>query len=229
MIAHVGNYCGRTALGWWGEPQNSLTNLGFVIAAAVAFVRWRRAPLDGPKLYLIVNAALIGVGSYIFHSDPLPRTLPIDLIPIQVFVLAFASFAARRFLAWGWPATLALVPALLVGGIAWGRLVQGVLGGGAGHLLGLAGIVWCGSWLAMRTDPDRRRAGKILLAAAATYSIAIGVRALDQPLCAAFPFGLHWLWHSIQGVTVGLLLDAAIRFPDRETPPGSDRLSRRAS
>lgn len=208
-FVHAGNYCGRFAAGWFGEPQNSFSNASFVAAALIGYVMWRRSRRgDLPGLALVVLAGSVGIGSYIFHSHPTPSTLQIDLIPIQVFSLSVVVFGCRRWFAARWPLTIGVVVLFGLANYEWARLVRGVLGGGAGHLLRLAAIAGCGGWLALR--PATRRSGHFLLAAAATYTAAITVRAFDVPSCAAFPLGLHWVWHLIQGATVGFLLAAAL-------------------
>jgi predicted alpha/beta hydrolase len=40
-VNKVGHYCGRFAPGLLGEPQNSLSNLVFVIGAVYAWQVWR--------------------------------------------------------------------------------------------------------------------------------------------------------------------------------------------
>ena len=88
-VTHIGYYCGRFGPGFWGEPLNSLSNLGFVFGAVLALRFWRSSPSRDPwQLFLFALAASIGVGSFIFHSHPNPATLLIDLVPIQIFGLA---------------------------------------------------------------------------------------------------------------------------------------------
>lgn len=211
-IDAIGNYCGRFDAGWLGEPQNSFTNASFLVAAAIAFAMWRRAGArDWPALVLIAMAAAVGVGSFIFHSHPTHATLPIDLIPIQVFTLCVVAFGARRWIAAGWLLTAFIVVLFGAANVAWGRIAHGVLGGGGHHLFALAAIAICGAWLVRR--PPTRRSGRFLLVASGTYAVAIAVRAFDIPICGSFPLGLHWLWHLIQGATVGLLLAAALAAP----------------
>jgi hypothetical protein len=39
----VDNYCERTDAAFWSEPLNAVTNGAFILAAAYAFLLWRRA------------------------------------------------------------------------------------------------------------------------------------------------------------------------------------------
>jgi hypothetical protein len=50
-----------------------------------------------------------------------------------------------------------------------------------------------------------------LLVAAGTLVVALLFRAIDLPLCATFPYGMHWVWHVFTGATVGILLFTAIK------------------
>jgi hypothetical protein len=208
---HVGNYCGRTGPGFWDEPLGVWSNVAFLIGAAIALRAYLRAGGgDGAVRALIVLGAAIGAGSFVFHAHPTPRTLPIDLIPIQVFGIAYVWFGTRRYLGARPTTTVAAVLGFVAATMLWNRaLGPGVLGGAASHAPSVAALVGCGAWLAARADARDRRVGRRLLAAATTYTIALVVRALDQPLCADVPYGLHWVWHAIQGVTVGILLHTA--------------------
>jgi hypothetical protein len=208
-IDPIGNYCGRFDASWLGEPLNSFSNVAFVIAAAIALRAWQRGRAedrDPAALALIILAAAIGAGSFVFHSHPTHETLPIDLIPIQIFGLAYAAYVVRRMFGASWPVTIATTAAFGLATARWQRALRGVLGGAAGHGLSAAAIAIAGAMLSRRGDPR----GRHLLAAACSYAIALGFRAIDLPICTSFPLGVHWVWHVVQGVTVGLLLSAAV-------------------
>lgn len=53
--------------------------------------------------------------------------------------------------------------------------------------------------------------------AGAVFLASLTARTLDIALCAAFPLGLHWIWHLLNGLVVGLVLQILIRSP-RLTP-----------
>ena len=205
-IDPIGRYCGRFDASWLGEPLNSFSNIAFLIAAALALHHWRTSRARDPAaLGLIVLAASIGIGSFIFHSHPTHWTQPIDLVPIQIFGLAYAAFVMRRLFAASWPATLSVAFTFGVVLAGWQRVMRGVLGGAAGHGLSVIAILIVALVLARRQD----RRARWLLAAAASYTVALVFRAVDLPICASLPIRVHWIWHLIQGVTVGLLLRVA--------------------
>ena len=63
------DYCERRGHAFWAEPLNALTNIAFLLAAAGAFALWRRhGGRDVAALALIGVTALVGVGSFVFHT-----------------------------------------------------------------------------------------------------------------------------------------------------------------
>jgi len=97
-VTHIGYYCGRFGPGFWGEPLNSLSNFAFVLGAVIAFRFWLLSQSRDPwQLLLFSLAASIGVGSFIFHSYPVPATLVIDLVPIQIFGLTALAYVCLRY------------------------------------------------------------------------------------------------------------------------------------
>ena len=138
----VNFYCERASAAFWAEPVNALTNAGFLVAALAAFVEWRRAGgRDMPVLALIAVMALIGLGSFAFHTLATRGAVYLDVIPIAVFIYGYLALALRRFLALGWLPTIAI----LVGYIALSRLLvhltpPGTLNGSIDYLPALAAL-----------------------------------------------------------------------------------------
>jgi hypothetical protein len=80
-------YCERVGASFWAEPVNALTNAAFLLAAAIACVRWWRAGArDWPTLALIVVLVAIGFGSFAFHTLATRGAVYLDVIPIAVFI-----------------------------------------------------------------------------------------------------------------------------------------------
>ena len=62
-----------------------------------------------------------------------------------------------------------------------------------------------GLYLILRGKP----VGRTVLLAGLVFTVSLGCRMADQPLCAIWPIGTHFLWHVLNAVTLGLLLFAA--------------------
>ncbi|MCE2739750.1 MAG: ceramidase [Rhodobacter sp.] len=140
----VDGYCERLTPGYWAEPVNAVTNMAFLVAAALM---WRRtAGLPLARAMVLVLAA-IGVGSYLFHTHANRATGVMDVIPIVAFILLYVFAASRDFL----------------------RLAP---------------------WQA---------------------GLATAFRTLDEPLCAVWPMGTHFLWHLLNAVMLGWMINVYVR------------------
>ena len=203
-INAVGHYGGRFGPGFFGEPLNSFTNLAFVIGAIYAWHVWQsNGARDRWQLLLFVLAGCIGVGSFIFHSVPTPTTLMFDLVPIQVFGLAYLAYVGiRYFRASQMQVILALVVFFFARQYWVSVSPRGALGGGITHIPSI--VVLAAGGLCLRLKGIRL--GRFLLIASVAYLSALVPRSLDLYVCPSFPIGLHWLWHLLTALTTTILL-----------------------
>src|SRR3979411_2505706 len=90
-------YCERTDASFWAEPVNALTNLAFLVAAAAAYLAWRRSTARDPfALALIGVTVAIGLGSFAFHTLATRGAVLLDVIRIAIFVPGYLLFSLRR-------------------------------------------------------------------------------------------------------------------------------------
>jgi hypothetical protein len=80
----IDGYCERLEPGLWAEPFNAVSNLAFVIAAAVM---WQRCRGEGMAGVLCVSLFVIGVMSGLFHTHAVVWTAMADSLSILIFVL----------------------------------------------------------------------------------------------------------------------------------------------
>jgi len=219
-------YCERTAVGLWNEPFNALSNGAFLLAAWWGYATARRLNrLTPPNWVAILLAGSIGIGSFLFHTLANHWSELADVIPIWSFVvwmilviiwamsggsLARAAFGAVKVFA-------------IVGLVFW--FVSGALmsdGAGAGITSNLNGSEqYAPALLALYifaaiTLVQRHAAAKWLLGAAVTFTVALVFRTVDIAVCDTLPIGTHFIWHSLNGLMIGLLLQALVR--DLSTP-----------
>lgn len=195
----VDAYCERTGPEFWSEPINALTNLAFVLAAAIL---WRRTFGMGRVLCGILAA--IGVGSFLFHSFAQPWAGVADVVPILLFVLVYVYAANRGF--WGlrvWPALG--VTALFVPYAASTVPLFGLIPG----LGGTAAYAPVPLLIALYAVLLRRRAPQVargLAIGVVLLLLSMAARTLDEPLCGVLPFGTHFLWHVLNAVMLGWMI-----------------------
>lgn len=204
--APIDLYCERTDPSFWAEPVNAISNLSFLIAAALAFREWRQRGGDAGVLLLILLTALIGIGSFTFHTVATRGAALADVIPIAVFIYGYLLWALRRLFGLGWLWSLMAVAAFAASAQAFSGMVpRNVLNGSHAYLPALAALVAVG-WL-----KQGGRAGRLMLAAAAVLAVSLTFRTIDLAVCDAVPLGTHFLWHLLNGLVLYLLLRAALR------------------
>lgn len=215
----IDSYCERIGPGFWAEPVNAVTNLAFLVAAAHAFLVWRgQRRSDGPALWLMAVTAIVGIGSFLFHTFANRWSLLADVLPIAVFIYSYFLVAMRRFLHLGTGAaaavTLGFVAFNLLFERLWFGLFPGIaLNGSVGYLPALMALLAVGWACWLRNE---RRAGRALLWAAATFALSLFFRSIDSRVCPALPLGTHALWHMLNALVLWILMIAALAQGPRE-------------
>lgn len=202
----VDGYCERLTPGYWAEPVNAVTNLAFVVAAAVM---WRRtAGLPLARAMVLVLAA-IGVGSYLFHTHANRVTGVMDVIPIVAFILLYVFAASRDFLRltpWrAGLATVAFLPYAAATVPLW-SMVPG-LGSSAGYAP-VPVLILVYAWLLRHRAPATAQG---LAAGAGLLVLSLVFRTVDEPLCGVWPMGTHFLWHLLNAVMLGWMINVYVR------------------
>lgn len=217
-FAAVDIYCERLAPGFWAEPVNALSNLSFIAAALWGALEARRRGADSVIWGLIGMAALIGVGSFLFHTFANTWSEYADTIPIWSFVAAFVFVAMQRIggVKPGRIGAIALVVAavVVIVMLASGEGESGppgVLNGSEQYAPALIALLVFSllSW---------RRAHPMwpwIWAATGVFCLSLVFRTIDLAVCPSFAIGSHFLWHLLNGLMVALLLQMLLRVPAR--------------
>lgn len=198
----VDAYCERVRPEYWAEPVNALTNLAFVIAAAVMWPLVRGLPLA--RLLTLVLAA-IGVGSWLFHTHARAWAGVADTVPILNFVLIYIFAAHRDF--WHQSTGRAFVATLLFFPYAAltlpvFRMVPGL--GSSAAYAPVPLLIAIHALLLRRRAPATARGLGI---GAAVLTVSITFRSLDEPLCALWPLGTHFVWHLLNATMLGWMIE----------------------
>lgn len=220
-------YCERTGPEFWSEPLNAVSNLAFLVAAAAAWRLLRQAPRSDPAAAVLVAlVAVIGVGSFLFHTVATRWAAVADVAPIALFILLYLVAALRRILGLGMAATVAVAVVFQIGAIAVPALWRVVLAGAPDPLNGSAGygpaflaLLIVGGLGAWRRHPG----GALLLGAAGLFAVSLAFRSADLAACDMIPAGTHVLWHLLNAGVLYLCLRAAIVWRE----PGSSGLAGR--
>ncbi|WP_439155026.1 ceramidase domain-containing protein [Yoonia sp.] len=200
-FAQIDGYCERLHASYWAEPVNAVTNLSFIIAAAIMWPRSAGLPI-ARALCLILFA--IGVGSYLFHTHATAWAALADVAPIGLFILTYL-FAINRDAvlmrtSWAFLATLLFFP--------YAALMVPVLN--QIPFLQISNFYWTVPVLLVVYAVFLRHQAELargFLAGAAILTASITFRSLDARLCDALPIGTHFLWHVLNGVMLGWMIE----------------------
>jgi len=181
---------------FWAEPFNALSNASFIIAAAFAMdLAIRRRALTPSAIALILIAGVIGCGSFLFHTIPLPLTKWLDILPIMLFQIIFLWLISRDLLSINGWISAGIVIVVVGSSLALMPILQ-PLNGSLFYIPSLAAMFTFGTLWAKR----RRTEPFILLIAACCFTVAITARSIDW--IVPWPWGTHFLWHLMNGFVV---------------------------
>lgn len=205
----VNVYCERLGPQFWAEPVNAVTNLAFIVAAVLMAPHAQRARDPGAML-LCAILAVIGVGSFLFHTFATRWAGLADVLPILAFILVAVCLATRRFLGAPWwaaaLATLAFMP------VNWGtgQILRATVGSLNGSVMYAGVLVFLLAYAALlaRRYPDTARG---LLTVAGIFVVSVTARASDASVCGSFPLGTHFLWHIFNGLLLGWMIHVFLR------------------
>lgn len=230
LLAPVDLYCERTDPRFWAEPVNALTNLAFIAAAIWGWHTARQRREDSKAVWLLIGlAALIGIGSFLFHTFAQVWAGFADTLPIWTFVALAGAIALVR-IAGLRPRVVGLGALVLAGGVALllASLPEAAPRPGPPPLNGSLQYAPAVLALALFTVIAWWRASPLrwwVSAALAVFVVSLTARTLDPAICARWPLGLHWLWHLMNGLLIGLVLQIVIRArpaeDGRESPTAS--------
>lgn len=211
-------YCERTSAAYWAEPLNALSNAAFPLAAIWAGMEARNRQISAAIVWLLIAmAALIGAGSFLFHTYANRWSEYADTIPIWSFVALFTFTAIHRIagvrpgrllaIALSIAASFTVVFLAADEGVA--RATPDPLNGSGQYAPALAALLIFAAISWRRRHPMRHW----IIAAAATFLISLAFRTIDISVCQSLPIGTHFLWHILNGLMIGILLQVLVRSP----------------
>lgn len=222
-------YCERGQnAAFWAEPLNAISNAAFILAALAAAYEFRSVPKESRSpfaLALIALTFVIGIGSFLFHTYATRWASLADTIPIALFMLTYLAFVLRRFMGLNW-----LLVALGLVGFFFAFRYAGAMQCSYGELLPITAragarclngsVTYVPAFLALLLSAivlAFHPAGRLIGLAAVVFLCSMTLRTLDIELCELSRIGghlrgSHFMWHVLNGVTLYLLLRAAIRY-----------------
>lgn len=205
-------YCERLDPSFWAEPINAITNVAFLISA---IFMWPRSREFAMAQLLCVILVAIGVGSFLFHTYAQTWAAIADVLPIIAYVLVYIFAATRDFYGQKpWVAGAAVVlffpyAALLV------PLFAQIPGFESSSAYGPVPLLILLYAIGLRNKAPQT--ARYLAFGAALICLSLLLRSIDAPLCEAIPYGTHFLWHILNAIALGWMIETYRRH--RLAPP----------
>jgi hypothetical protein len=198
---HLDLYCERESAAFWSEPANAITNLAFILAA-LAVWRMLRDEANVPTSIAFMPAliAVIGVGSFAFHTLATRWALVLDVAPIALFVLWYLASFLRWFYGLTWRRCLLGVLAFACLGGAFAALTSDVIPNRSATYVPVL-LLMLGLSAALRRsgDASRARYWPAFALAGTIFAGALLARTVDRDICGDLTLGTHFLWHLLNG------------------------------
>ena len=198
----IDGYCERIDASFWSEPLNAVTNVIFLMTAIWVL---RRDGLNNKARALAFILGMIGIASFLFHSVATAWAGAIDVLSIVLFTLLYIFVATEDFLGLSrrsaLSVTLGFFPFSVV--VGWLTLPLSFLGSTRIYIPMLV-LISLYSLILYKKLPDVSRG---LAIGALLLTISMFARSLDLPLCEIIPKGTHYLWHVINAIMLGWMIE----------------------
>ena len=195
-------YCERLDIGIWAEPINAVTNVAFILAAIIMWLRCKNL-VEGKILSFHLFS--IGCGSFLFHTYAQTWAALLDVTAILIFILTYIFVANRRFLVWS--KMFSLIGVILF--FPYQLLLVSILSniqffGSSVQYIPVAILIFIYSGLLRKSEPNLSRG---LFIGAAILCLSIISRTVDEPLCSILSVGTHFVWHILNAIMLSWMIE----------------------
>ncbi|SNS24493.1 ceramidase domain-containing protein [Tropicimonas sediminicola] len=212
LLRQVDGYCERTDFTYWSEPVNAVTNAAFLLAA---WIMWRRLRGEEAPLAraLVLVLAAIGIGSYLFHTHATVWGAIADTTPIGIFILLYIYAANRVF--WGLPVAWSLLgmAAFVPFAALTVPLFQSLPFFEVSAAYWPVPLLIAAYAVALRSRAPATARG--LAIGSGVLAVSLAFRSVDEAICAGFPLGTHFLWHLLNAMMLGWMIEVLRRHGAR--------------
>ncbi len=192
LTAPIDIYCERLFAGVGEEPLNTISNIGFFIAAWLLF--YRDNALDPAEKVLTVVMVAIGVGSTLFHLLGVRWAMIADIVPIMLFQLIAVGMMMTRLFGCNAKGVVGGIVGFLLLGAIFGQLtfLDEWMNGSQAYLPGLIVLLIASA----KACHDKMPSARHFMLASGYFTVALFFRSIDMHTCSATTgVGTHMGWH----------------------------------
>jgi hypothetical protein len=200
-------YCERLGPGFWAEPVNALTNIGFFIAA---FLAWRLAKkqnvLHRGTIILIGLLVCIGAGSFLFHTLAVRWAMLADVIPILLFQIQFTALYCSHVMRLPSKRTIGILALFFAVVYGFSLAPETLLNGSLSYAPAFLFLGCFSLWHSRNAAHEPYG----LLLAVALFVLSLTLRSLDMYVCPQIALGLHYMWHILNAALLYFVIRAYV-------------------
>ena len=195
-------YCERLDIGIWAEPINAVTNVAFILAAIIMWLRCKNL-VEGKILSFLLFS--IGCSSFLFHTFAQTWAALLDVMAIFIFILTYIFVANRRFLVWSKMVSLIGVIMFFPYQLFLVSILSNIqFFGSSVQYIPVAILIFIYSGLLRKSEPNLSRG---LFIGAAILCLSIISRTVDEPLCSILSVGTHSVWHILNAIMLSWMIE----------------------
>ena len=195
-------YCERLDIGMWAEPINAVTNVAFILAATIMWLRCKNLVEARILSFLLFS---IGCGSFLFHTFAQTWAALLDVTAILIFILTYIFLANRRFLGWSKMVSLIGVILFFPYQLLFASILSNIrLFGSSLQYIPVAILIFIYSGLLRKSEPNLSHG---LFIGASILSLSIIFRTIDEPFCSILSVGTHFVWHILNAIMLSWMIE----------------------
>ncbi|MAR56248.1 MAG: hypothetical protein CMM93_03615, partial [Rickettsiales bacterium] len=143
---------------------------------------------------LLISLFVIGIGSGLWHSVATKWAVVADVIPIYVFINLYIFSLFIRLIGLHWFKTL-LIWLVFSACNVWiqTNVPSDVLNGSLMYIPPLVMLGVATTWLRLQY----KHSWKPMAAISVLFLISLTFRTIDTSICSSFPYGTHFIWHTL--------------------------------
>lgn len=192
-------YCERLNTYFFAEPINLWTNLCFIVAGAILIYRaCSQKHLYANKICIYgITCALVGIGSFLFHSFATRWAMLLDVLGIAACVCYALYVLSRNIFQFSYLQTFALFVFMIISTVIFTWLIPSEWVNGSEQYFGV-----CFTCFLLGALDYYRHQNMLLLSAMGIFVLSLIFRSIDIAICSYIAIGTHFIWHTLNAVVL---------------------------
>lgn len=215
-IVPIDIYCERIDPNFWAEPINAISNISILLGSIFGlFFISKVSSSGGVKLdkFQAYLAGFFGVitsiGSFLFHTFANSLTILMDVIPISLFQITVIHFFLHKV--FNLRISIRVISILVFAFISIGldqEYFHKFFNGSMTYFPSLFMLFGFSYWARAKKELEIANG---LLVSGVVFFISLIARSLDMQVCDLFSIGTHFIWHTLNGVLIFVILKTISR------------------